>query len=270
MALAPFDAQGADPQPDWHTLIFPSHAPKSGHVRPIPATEASGIIRNAYATTFEKYWKETSYFAYDDTTGLKEHGFYVDSKTYGYAYLPWPIESRYDRPAPFRRGLFPPEEDDDDDDDDGEEPPPIPQAELFHVSPPHPEATEGPFWPDLRLDPDAGPLPFGGDNHIDDGFWTPGEAFNDVNGNGVWDEGTDDVLAEDYWYVDNYAPIRENSCGEQLPRLEAWGTPVGQWSARRGEFYADYNGLTIVDEDDPDLRVEVVAFSQKRDDLCSG
>ncbi|NIY17539.1 MAG: hypothetical protein GWM98_22990, partial [Nitrospinaceae bacterium] len=57
-------------------------------------------------------------------------------------------------------------------------------------------------------------------------------------------------MAEDYWNVDNSAPLRFNSCGERLPRLHHQVTaddPAENWNEFRGEFFADYNGNSDIE-----------------------
>jgi uncharacterized protein YfaP (DUF2135 family) len=211
-----------EPRPDNKSLIFPSLSLKAGHPPIPPGGATSGLIRSAYANIFEPYWKETSYFEYDPATGLKEQGFYVSTKTFGYTYVPWPLSSRENRPTAFLGSTQP-----------------LFRQNMVTIF----EAMAQPFTDDGNI------LPFGGNNPILDGFWTPGEAFMDVNGDGEWTEG---LGAEPFWDTNNNSFFRVNSCGDLIrPRLEG---PVGEpgdptleiWSDLRGEFYADYDGSTIV------------------------
>ncbi len=87
-----------DPVPDYKTLVMPTLVPKSGHGPNPPANFESGLIRNAYDTTYETYWKETSYFQYNNGTGEKIRGYYNDTKTYGYAQMPWQLHSAFSTP----------------------------------------------------------------------------------------------------------------------------------------------------------------------------
>jgi hypothetical protein len=212
-------ALAVDPNPDHKTLVFPSLIPKSGHSTNPPAAYQSATIRNAYENTFEPYWKETSYFDYNLNTGVKTQGFYVDTKTYGYSYAPWPLNDRNGRPAPFFgytgnlffRGL-------------------IPETAGANTVVP-------------------GELPYlsgGSAATLADGVWTPGEAFEDINGDREWNPAIPGAVADDFWNVNNDNRFRQNSCGDFLPvRLD--GANGSDWSGTRGEFYADYDNGTVVD-----------------------
>ena len=216
-------AVALDPVPDYKTLIMPTLVPKSGHgPTPDPGFEA-GLIRNAYDTIYEDYWKETSYYQYErgvTNYGEKVRGYYNDTKTYGYAQVPWPLASTNatgvaDTPV---------------------------AAEEFEDG--------------VRLY-NTNYVPDGADT---DGFWTPGEAFNDEDGDGEWWPGglvtnqiqvviTNEVtnaLAEDFWNADNTNAVRSASVAWLNFLHDEGGT---NWSRFRGELYADYEGLTQRDTD---------------------
>lgn len=53
-ALAGNSAWAVDPNPDNKTLVFPALVPKSGASNIPPSDSASGLIRNAYETFFER------------------------------------------------------------------------------------------------------------------------------------------------------------------------------------------------------------------------
>lgn len=212
-ALGGFKAFAVDPDQDNKTLIFPALVPKSGHDSTPPDGSASGAIRNAYESVFEPYWREVSYFDSDETTGAKIQGFNVDTKTYGYTYAPWPLNDRIGRPMPF----------------DGY------NGTLFFLTPIIPEG-EGALL--------LGNADYMTGNLADDA-WTPGEAFEDVNGDTEWTPEEPGEVADDYWNVDNNSAFRSNVCGDLLPRLD--GANGGDWSPSRGEFYADYDEGTVVD-----------------------
>jgi len=72
-------AEAVDPVPDWKTLVMPTLVPKAGHGPGAPDGYAAGAIRNAYDTTYEDYWKDTSYFRYDHATGERIRGYYNDT-----------------------------------------------------------------------------------------------------------------------------------------------------------------------------------------------
>ncbi|NIY17540.1 MAG: hypothetical protein GWM98_22995, partial [Nitrospinaceae bacterium] len=101
LGLAVASALAIDPEPDVKTLIMPNLVPKGGQTPGDTQGNESGKIRIAYETTFEDYWKETSYFKYNLTNGVKERGFYTDTKTYGYVSMQWPISSRTNMPQAF-------------------------------------------------------------------------------------------------------------------------------------------------------------------------
>ncbi|MEM7393183.1 MAG: hypothetical protein AAF492_12630, partial [Verrucomicrobiota bacterium] len=220
--------QAIDPEPDYWTLIFPTLVPKAGQGPNPPADSASGLIRVAYEGFFEDYWKESSYFQHDPATGLKEFGFFSDSKTYGYVNMPWPITSRTNVPNSFRGQSA---------------------GNLLLVG----EA--------MRQFGDCEPIAeFGnngqlyegemqGDNPLIDGVWTPGESFIDANGDGRWTDLIPAVPDEDYWNVDiPWGPFGPfvNTAGQTITPLVFSNTTMngtsGNWSPTRGEFFADYNG----------------------------
>ncbi|MBP7275109.1 MAG: S8 family serine peptidase [Kiritimatiellae bacterium] len=221
-ASVPAEAQTVpmDPKADWMTLVFPSLVPKAGHGPEVPAGLAAGLIRNSYNTRFENYWKETSYFQFDPATGDKIRGFYSDSKTYGYVQMPYPIQPRGASALgdmtgdPFRDGI-----------------------RRFSV------AAENYRWTDAYdpIEPDAADA---------DEVWTPGESFNDLDGDGQWDPATP---AEDYWDNDNTQQFlqRRNGAGApqgaigtfafSAPYRNAVVNPANGYSNEAGELFADYN-----------------------------
>ena len=95
VATAGLSSLAQDPFKDYQTMIYPSFVPKAGGTAPgNGAANAAGQIRLAYETYFENYWKETSYFEYDPVTGEKVRGFNMDTKTFGYVAMPWPVSKR--------------------------------------------------------------------------------------------------------------------------------------------------------------------------------
>lgn len=208
------------PVPDWITLVFPSLLPKAGHGSQEPADLRSGVIRDAYATRFENYWKDVSYYRFDPVTGNKIRGFSQDSKTYGYVYMPWSLGPRrlYDNP------VFP-----------------TPYGEAF---------ADG-----VRLyeTPEDPPYTDGCDV---DGVWTPGEALHDnIEQDQRW---TPPTPEEDFWNTDNttaylkmrdaggvaladlrnfsFGTVRENGRFQRPNNFNGNG-----YSAVGGELYADYD-----------------------------
>jgi hypothetical protein len=218
-------ARAVDPIPDHKTLVFPTMLPKAGHGATAPAGSEAGLIRNAYDGYYENFWKQTSYHEYDRTTGVKRTGFYVDTKTYGYVQLPWPITTRvgplYTFPV-FRPGPAPAK--------------PRLIGEAF---------TDG-----VRLYSDN--LIYSKTNGAaSDGQWTPGESFEDVNGNGQWDAAVPGsststtniilaVTAEDFWNSSNTNKVISATNPWWVAGLR--DTTSNNWNGTRGESFADYNG----------------------------
>lgn len=203
-----------DPVPDYKTLIMPTLVPKAGHgSQPDPGFEA-GLIRNAYETRYEDYWQEVSYYQYDRSTGAKGRGYYNDTKTYGYAQVPWPLSAT--NAAGFDDTPVAAE-----DFEDGNR--------LYSANIP------------------TNILALVTDGADSDGVWTPGESFEDVNDNGQWDPGStttniiEEVLPEDYWESSN-----TNGSWGGLWYLFGLEGPTGAVWSTSGEFFADYNNSASI------------------------
>lgn len=162
--LAAGVAGAVDPVPDWKTLIMPALVPKAGHGAVPPADAQPGDIRNSYDTTYEAYWKETSYFQYNHATGERIRGYYNDTKTYGYVQMAWPLNNRA---GAWSMGTA--------------------AGDQFI---PANHDGQRMYSENMTVTADAADA---------DGVWTPGEAFNDVNNNRQWDPARD---PEDYWNAD--------------------------------------------------------------------
>ena len=88
VALAATGARAVDPIPDIKFLVHPAVAKDSD---PPPAAMAPATIRNTMETVVETWWKEVSYHEADPVTGYSLRGFYPDTKTYGYMWVPWAV-----------------------------------------------------------------------------------------------------------------------------------------------------------------------------------
>ncbi|MFT7489336.1 MAG: hypothetical protein ACI9OU_001738, partial [Candidatus Promineifilaceae bacterium] len=206
----------------------------------------SGDIRNTFETTIETYWRETSYHEPDPATGFSEHGFYANSRTLGYVYLPWPVFPEGPRADSYDR-VF--------DDDTAR---PVTFAGEFNFETGNPD------------NPNDDPQLYGGNGPMVDGYWTPGERFNDENGNGEWDDvtfelvitpGTPEIPAIDgdnWWNNDNVFATPTNWPGPQ--ELYGYNDSLTASNAPsiRGEMFADYNGNVILAPDG--TNVLVVSF----------
>ncbi len=214
--------RAVEPIPDWITPVFPALVPKSGHTNGIPPNLARNFIEYAYQTRYENYWKEVSYYDYDKTTGTKLRGAYGDTKTYGFVQMPWPLRSRPSR-GPFVRGTGLPDAFDFET-DEGRNPDGavnLPSGEIGSPNRRHSlNAFNSLFYA------------FAYDEADEDQVWTPGEAFVDVNTNGMWDP---PQPGEDFWDSDHVVPF----AGEPT----AWNprNVDGVWSQYGGELFADYN-----------------------------
>lgn len=213
-----------DPIPDWQTLVFPSAVPKVGHTETIPVGFEPGLIRNTYQTSFEDYWKEVSYYRYNPTTGENVRGFFNDSKTYGFIQVPWPLAVRgaYNKASTGAGGTF----------TDG--------ARLYSQF--------------VVLQPG-----YAADAADADGFWTPGESYQDIAGDGRTAGQYDPYRPyEDYWNNDNTQLLlqRRNAGGGATGSLTFPGgvdyangaayragnvMNNNAYSTTHGEMYADYN-----------------------------
>jgi hypothetical protein len=212
-------AVAIDPVPDYKTLIMPTLVPKAGHGPNPPANFEAGLIRNAYETIYENYWTETSYFQFNRDTGEKVRGYYNDTKTYGYAQVPWALHAQGGS-RPYLPNDF-----------DGDE---------YSFNPDNDDLYEIGFFDGDRLYSENAPyVPDGADS---DEVWTPGEAFEDTNGNGQWDVGSvetqiiEEVLGEDFWNSSN----TNDNWGALWYLFGLEGPTNDEWSVR-GEFFADYN-----------------------------
>ncbi|MCK5850404.1 MAG: hypothetical protein KAH23_05765, partial [Kiritimatiellae bacterium] len=190
-------AVGEDAIPDYKHLVFMGH-PKDGG-----RTVDTGYVRNWFTETFEPYWREVSYHKSDPNSGITTWGYYPDTKSFGYADLPW-------RCNPAGQTLT---------------------TNIFFITNNVvgtlvvTNAAGGalgydPVWSSLVhpfLAP-KGPVSFGGEHNWEvppvlvpgilhsenipgaaalvDGYWTPGERFLDVNNDDQWDPVLYD---ETYW-----------------------------------------------------------------------
>jgi hypothetical protein len=181
------------PIPDYYTLVFPTMIPKAGHSSTAPIDAEPSTIRNAYDTTYETYWRETSYHHFDPVTGAGTRGYFNDTKTYGYFQMPWPIVPRgaFDRTR-FGRGDT--------------------------------------FWDGNNADH---PRMFSTnvaivlDGADSDNVWTPGESFLDVNGSGNWDPCRQ---GEDFWNANN-TQNNKNAPGLFSTAGDAWDPLRGEFYA---------------------------------------
>ena len=223
-----------EPQPDYKTLVFPSIISKAGSQNP-PANSDPGTIRNNYEVYYENFWKDISYFSYDPTTGQKEQGFYIDTKTYGYIHMPWPINQVSTLPVNTFTG----------------------NGRVMGGGEPFQDGNR-------RYSTNLANLGLLGapDAADSDGFWTPGESFQDSNGNSQYDPYRP---AEDYWNNDNTNAIlqRRNAGGGATGNLSTphlsggpYRGPVdnnANWNNTAGELFADYN-------EDTDLTNDAIGF----------
>ncbi len=215
VSALPMAGRAVEPDPDYKTLIFPSIIPKAGSLAPAPNSDP-GSIRNAYETYYENYWTDTSYHSYDPATGAKIRGFYIDTKTYGYIHMPWPITQI--------------------------------NAGTTSVA----GAGEG-FADGQRLYSEE--ITVVADGADADGVWTPGESFRDDNGNGQYDETrpAEDFWNNDNTQV---LLQRRDAGGAALGTLAfprgSYRGPVDNtavWNATAGELFADYNDNTDLTND---------------------
>ncbi len=237
-------AKAFDDVPDYRFLVHMAVPvdgthPLSGGDTNDPSGAFAGDMRTYYQNIVETYWKEVSYHEADPETGFSEHGFYIDSKTYGYVWLPWPayagsgvgftgfLGSQTNATGPGVRA-------------DSWVSAVDPRAYATSGRPvsfagEHNYETGDPFVPDS-----PGQL-FGGSGPLIDGYWTPGERFQDVDDDGEWGESTNVVIVgEDWWDSANTVFLPTNWPG---PR-EIWGYngSAGGGPDDRGELFADYDG----------------------------
>ena len=221
-------ALAIDPEPDYWTLVFPTHHPQIDQDGPFPGA-LPGPIRNAYETTYEQYWKDVSYFRYDVLTGLKERGFYSDVKSFGYVAMPWALTSRGGDPSVSRADMNN-------------------DMELFPGGFAEPNL-EGSAVGELFISP--GSISRRGRQPLLDEVWSPGETFNDLNNNGFWDAEVPPRFAEQRWNAAADAGLTQthtviNSCGENNGlggiTIQDQHLSFRTWDDDGGEIFADYDG----------------------------
>jgi len=180
--LVAFSGLGEDAVPDYKDIVHMGH-PKDGGTSVEP-----GRVRNVFTGDFEPYWREVSYHKSDPTNGVSDWGYYPDTKTYGYADLPWPANPTGPRADSYVRVWDPSV---------------------------HPFYTTGPVsyggehnW-EIRPDGEPGirhSANVPGAAPLVDGFWTPGERFFDRNNNNQWDP----VLYDEPFYRNIFPKITVN------------------------------------------------------------
>lgn len=221
-------AQAIDPDPDYWTLIFPTHHPKNNQFNDGQgafSTLLPGEIRNAYETRFEEYWQEASYWRWDEATGQKIRGWMTESKVFGYIAMPWDLgqdgaDITFNEQDGYGRS-----------ETNWEIPPPGIVPELF-------------------IDPSDDMLSGRGPASLVDMVWTPGESFGDINTNGFWDAEIPAIPSEPRWNAD-YKNLDVNDCGDLL-RLDGRIIRPDQtvrllaYDDQGGELFADYNGNHVV------------------------
>jgi len=229
---APPVAQATDPIPDVTVLVCPVLCPKSGHpMRPTDVTE--DWVRNAYGVHYEGFWKECSHWT-ANSNGVTTHGVYEQTKTLNYVHLPWPLAAP-DASLALTGYL-------------SEGPAGYTKFNSL-IDPSWFKSARAKQEPNGEIDPVSG-LPVqlyvpGPPAPLLDGVWTPGEAFFDQNGDGVWN---DTVKDEDRWVAGNKVAIWwQDSPGSWTRGGFESRLPDTQWDDRRGEIYADYHSNTTFD-----------------------
>ncbi len=210
--------------PDYKFLVHPA-VPKDG-THPLQGGGMdAGAIRGIMEQTIEPYWKETSYHTPDNTTGETLNGFYADTKTYGYVWVPWPANPTGPRPDSYTDVYAP-----------GVDP-----------KPPRPVSFGGEHnWESGG--PNGEPPALFGSMPLVDGYWTPGERFFDGNLNGEWDpeiNETNTVPDEDRWVAQNK---RNTQIGYHSVVGLNWtvgARPFPAYDPLRGEVYADYSATSV-------------------------
>lgn len=241
-------SKAIDPIADWKTLVFPTLVPKAGMGNVVPGGMSSGTIRQQYETTYEEYWKETSYYDYNQSTGARIRGYYNDTKTYGYTQVPWAIAPPTGTSGGslggerFRDGW----------------------RRTFMVFNGRDNQPAG-----------AGSTPttdrflnqwYFADACDNDDAWTPGESFFDRDGDKKWDPA---VPSEDYWNSDMWLTAaerlqrRDPNTGIKTGNIPTVGTfalqPAGvrlnaiagntvngaQWRPDAGEVFVDWNNNAL-------------------------
>ncbi|MDE0837983.1 MAG: hypothetical protein OSB41_02925, partial [Kiritimatiellae bacterium] len=214
------EAVSFDDVPDYLFYVHMA-VPKDGlHPREnggLGANAEVGAVRNIFETTIETYWKETSYHEPNPVTGVSDYGFYADSRTLGYVFLPWPTQPpgvRADQYATVGGGLV--------------------VGPVSFAGEPNYETGDP-----LNI-ADNGQL-FGGTGPLIDGVWTPGERFQDTNGDGEWTAGFTNIVEGDNWYdTDNVFATPTNWPGEQ--QLLGYNGAADGGPDAPGELFADYDG----------------------------
>ena len=209
--------------PTYETLFFNTYYPKAGQAG---MNVAPHDVEAGARTIYEGWWREESYWRSDPVTGSGLHGFNMKSRTYMDMAMPWThgITTNMNSPALWGgngRGDF--------------------NLENLGTPKNHPGQRHG------------------GTGSLRDGVWTPGERFTDQMSSvgqgtnqppdGEWN---DVVLAEDFWKSDNtnrmtgISQLRRSLTLTQPPLFDE--RPTNYWSATHGEYYADYNNDTIVND----------------------
>ena len=257
--LVTFSGVAEDAIPDYKHIVHMGH-PKDGL-----RTVAPGMVRNVFTGDFEPYWREVSYHRSDPTNGISTWGYYPDTKTYGYADLPWPCNpmgavivstngagvvttNQTGRPDSYGR---------------------VWREDV------HPYFETGPVVfggeHNYEVRPDPGPTILHSANvpgaaALVDGFWTPGERFLDEDNDGQW---TPAVYDEPYWVneqpkmrigdqlcftwltnawdgnliLPGYRDNLRGLCITNLPGGTLPGSPVKIITP--GELFADYSSIEV-------------------------
>ncbi len=242
------EAVAIDPQHDVRVIIHPGIMPKSILGTWDRNDSPPGGIRLAYENYYENYWTENSYFRADEITGVKENGWYPDTKTFGWVNVPYPMTpgakgkgnpSNFDMYVDilFRNGI-------------GAIPPFEPKfrgssfcssgcGEIPHEAPNPVVNYNNDGYMFYRSVKDGG-------NPLVDGWWTPGEAFRDDNGNRRWDDWSD---FEGWWNADNTNGVQFSSCGDRAALASLYYSKLGtNYDEYRGEIFADYLNNTDLDQ----------------------
>ena len=231
-----------DPVPDCTTIFFNSYFPIAGQTS---MDTPCGTVRDAAKTVYEGWWKADSYWRSDPNTGNTTHGYNMNTKVYGDGVVPWffGVVANTSNPALNMNS---------------------PRA-WVNLAPTVPGTKYVPnFGGECNLE--GGPrrytpgVPigqrYGGSGPLVDGFWTPGERFQDtmrfpgVAPDGAWAAYVPD---EDFWQSSNTNDVsktnleRSTLSTELAGRILLYPNKKDIWDKQRGEYYADYWNLSHVD-----------------------
>lgn len=224
LAGAAYQGRAADDVPTHKTLFFNTYYPKAGqsgmNVNP-------GDVRSAAGTLYEGWWREESYWRSNPTNGFGVHGFNMKTKVYGDKAMQWTHGIAADMNSPAGWTLLTPLK---------------PRIKPDYSGEPNREDRAAPKNHPGQL--------HGGKGSLRDNVWTSGERFTDqmtvltqfLNDppNGEWD-GV--LLPEDYWNADNTTQL---TITDLRRSLVTYPTAPKDWDYLRGEYYADYNNDTRV------------------------